>query len=402
MPVEPERKKRRRKDEEPEQTEGSTETVEEEPDPDGAPELDEQARRAIAAEAAFRERVALQELAERLPGRSVAEVNEALEQLPGKWSLERGRHVFSRLVGEREITIDEQPVDVEHRISLIRDTAPPAEPEAVERKLVELFEPDAPPEENVTKLEPLCDELAEGDEIRIDIPGGDPIIVTSESVEQEQPTLPERTSVTTPDPVIVEQAVAETIVEPLEKPEPEPKAETPIRRTVSVLEEHAVDLNELPTIAGAAPEADEPAPEGAPEGEEPFFPEELELPEEAIELPETEMTEPPPPAPAPEQNRPKRSPRRKSPEVIIWEPGWPEAIHGPDAALKKKARKLIRRLAAEYHIRLTPDLEAYLLAILLRPGVVNGRKVYSLGFNVETVIRIMGVLATGGYARPRS
>jgi len=399
-------KKRRRKDEEPEPVEAADEPSEEQPEPE-EPEVDEATRRAIAAEAAFRERVALQELVDRLPERSAQAISEALERVPGRWSVERGRHVFSRLVGEREVTIQDQPVQVEHRISLLRDEAPPTEPDEIERKLIALFKPDVPPEKIVAQLEPLRAELAEGDEVTVEAPDSEPVIITSDEVRVVRPAAAEQTPRPLPIPTQVERAVQEIVheplglAEPLELAEPALERPTPIRQAVAVLEREAVDLNELPVIAGGAAEADEAATEEPPEREPEFFPEELELPEEAPELSEAEAPEPTPPAPVPDRERPKRPRRQKSPKVIVWEPGWPEAIMGPDVALRKKARKLIRRLAAEYHVRLTPNLEAYLLAILLRPGVVNGRKVYSLGFNVETAIRVMSVLAAGGYARPR-
>lgn len=64
----------------------------------------------------------------------------------------------------------------------------------------------------------------------------------------------------------------------------------------------------------------------------------------------------------------------------------------PSDKLRRKARKLARILARRYHLRLTPELEAYLVALILRPDVIAGRRVIGLGINREELQRVMSVL----------
>ncbi|MSU76328.1 hypothetical protein EXS54_02585 [Patescibacteria group bacterium] len=364
------------------------------------PEPDEQERREITLEAVFRERIALQELAERLPSEAYQQIVEALSKLPGTWSVEKGRHVFTRLISEREIPVGEQTVTVEHRLALNREESP-AEPEVIERKIAEAIKPDEPIEQTVSRLESVVSELAPDDEVRVSVSEDTPdIVITPDTARIDEPVQGTEPQPVAPDRVT--EIVNEIIHEELEPLPPEPVEPRSLDRVLDILEQNALDLNELPPIAGGAPEAEEGIPE-AEDGEpiELSLEKPFEIPEEIISPPVEPLPDTPPePAPQPRQKRSSRH-RRHAPEILNWEPGFPEVVRRPDEQMKRKGRKLIRRLAAEYHLKLTPDIEAYLLAILLRPGVVNGRKVYSLGINVETVVRVMGVLATAGFARPR-
>ncbi len=64
----------------------------------------------------------------------------------------------------------------------------------------------------------------------------------------------------------------------------------------------------------------------------------------------------------------------------------------PSARLRRKARKLARILARRYHLKLTPELEAYLVALMLQPQTVNGRRVIGLSVNRDALLRVLSTL----------
>lgn len=406
-----------------------------------APDLER--RREVAAEAAFHERVALRELANRLPPETYRAIERFLAGTPAEWRLEKGRYLFTYLVGERELTVDDRPVRVEHKLAIVRDE-PPAEPAALDRRIVEAVKPDAPVAATVQNLEALRTELelAPGDEVRIRLAPEQPeIVVTAEEVTvAEPPTAPEATVgpepeaseaiVVTPERVAaivaeVEREVKEDLDVPVEGASPSvrrlptrqeapsvdlsvgegpsleraPETVTNFGDVLAVLDREAVNLNDLPPIAGGATEESEPArPQSnhsknsaeRPQSEAPKT--EPEPPPEPPEPPPADRPEFPPGPPAPRHRH--RRPHRRHPgrEILHWEPGWAEAVRRPDHEMRKRGRKLLRRLAAEYGIKLTPDLEAYLLSILLRPRRINGRLVYGLGLNVAHLISVLQIL----------
>lgn len=397
--------------------------TETEPTPDPDPE---RRRREMVAEAAFRERVALRELADRLPPETYRAIARFLAGTSTEWRLEKGRYLFTYLVGERELTVDDRPVRIEHKLVIARDE-PPTEPAALERRISEAVEPDAPVAVTVRNLEALRPELklAPGDEVRIrPTPDQSEVVVTAAEVTVVEPAPgPERPAdsdergaaagsepetagdVITPERVAAIVAAVEREAAPSpaglpESAEPSaaPETVTDFGDVLAVLDREAVSLNDLPPMAGGAaeePEPDRPGPE-APETEPP-------PPPEPPEPPPPEPPEPPPPIDRPEfppggpaepRNRRHHRPHRRHPrrEILNWEPGWTEVVRRPDHEMRKRGRKLIRRLAAEYGLTVTPDLEAYLLAILLQPHRRNGRLVYGIGLNVPHLISVLQVL----------
>jgi hypothetical protein len=70
----------------------------------------------------------------------------------------------------------------------------------------------------------------------------------------------------------------------------------------------------------------------------------------------------------------------------------PAVETAPGHGLKRRARKLVRLLARRYRLRLTPELEAYLIEIVLRPKSFGGRRHYGLGLNHDALIGVLQVL----------
>jgi pilus assembly protein FimV len=393
----------------------SEETAPEQPDL-------ETIQREIAAETAFRERVALTEIMNRLSPEGRTIVEHALAATSLEWRLEKGRHLFRALVGERTVPTDSGPARVEQVVALDRDE-PPAPPEQVDALLTNVLSEKRQPAEIIQRLEPLKAVMPEGDEIRIAIPKAPEIVVTAEAVEaapeEEPPARELEEPETEPNRPAVEKIVAEIQREPEVEVDPEPKEsrqqpkpdaelpadqdvvpETPVSQVdlpqvLEVLEREAVDLNELPPIRGGAPEADGLSPEEITELEELL--ENVEPLEDPELQPEVETESPVegvivPQVPEPSEPKRRRPKSRKGRQILAWNPEIGVVERTPDYRMKKKARKLVRRLAAEYGIKLTPQIEAYLLAIVLRPHLIDGRRVYSLGLNIDKLVAVLGVL----------
>ena len=403
---------------------------------DAAPADPERWRREVAAETAFRERVALTELASRLSPEAYAALERALAGRPTNWQLEKGRYLFTYLVGRRTVSVGASPLQVEQKLALSRDE-PPAEPERVDDLVAEVVAPGEPIEENIRRLEPLRAEIPPGDEVRVRVAPDQPeIVVTAETVKldevpaargersESEPSEPEpgleslesepiESPESSPDPDVA--GVERLVTEVEREVEREVAAETPAAAVdlaaatdtvpaadtasaLALLEREAVDLHDLPPMRGGAPEADRPDREGPPE--EPLDEREPEPapPDTPIE-PEPQAAEESPPIPGSGQTPERRSRRQRpgrghhrSREIFRWDPDRAEVVRYPDHEMRRKARKLVRRLAAEYGIKLTPQIEAYLLGIILQPHLINGRRVYSLGLNVDTLVSVLQVL----------
>lgn len=396
---------------------------------DAAPADPERWRREVAAETAFRERVALTELASRLSPEAYAALERALAGRSIDWQLEKGRYLFTYLVGKRTVPVGASPVQVEQKLALSRDE-PPAEPERVDDLVAEVVAPGEPVEENIRRLEPLRAEIPPGDEVRVRVAPDQPeIVVTAEAVTlDEVPAArgkrpePEPTESPEPSPDPDVAGVERLITEVEREVEREVTAETPAvtadlaaatdtvpaadtASALALLEREAVDLHDLPPMRGGAPEADrldreEPSEEPPDEREpEPAPPVPPDIPIE----PEPQAAEEFPPIPGSGQTPERRSRRQRpgrglhrsrgrSREIFRWDPDRAEVVRYPDHEMRRKARKLVRRLAAEYGIKLTPQIEAYLLGIILQPHLIGGRRVYSLGLNVDTLVSVLQVL----------
>lgn len=412
----------------------SADTGSQEPAEDAAlPEVDdpESVARTAEAERAFRKRVTLRELCGRLPEETYGALERILAADTLDWHLERGRYLLKYLVGERTEPVADHPVRVEQRLAISRET-PPVEPARIDRLVRAVLRPDQPAGDIVTELQPVADKLVPGDEVRITVSPDRPeteIVITAEgaiatdrpspSAEERPVAGPAESAVVEPaheqptgapdppevSPDRIERLIEEFWPKPIEVVAEEPAG--PVLETgedvtrppletdgiagvLETLDREAVRINELPPIRGAAEGPEDDAPEPA-EPEEPVA--EEPRPDRPAEPPRDETAPGPDPlAPAPdrEPSRPRRTGRL--PDVLTWEPGWAEPVRMPDYGMRKSARKLARRLATEYGLKLTPDLEAYLVALLLQPRIINGRKVYSPGLNVESLIKVISVL----------
>ncbi|MDP9212042.1 MAG: hypothetical protein M3N59_02085, partial [bacterium] len=99
------------------------------------------------------------------------------------------------------------------------------------------------------------------------------------------------------------------------------------------------------------------------------------------------MPEEPLPPKSPREH-PKRRPRPRHPvPVLTYERGGEAPRWVPDRAFRLKARKLIRRLAFRHGLKLSTEMETFLLQILLRPRIMNGRAVHGMTVNLDVLIR---------------
>lgn len=154
-----------------------------------------------------------------------------------------------------------------------------------------------------------------------------------------------------------------------------PADSKPVNEILQALADHADKLEDLPPVAGGSPELDE---------------------EPRRRRRRTEVVVKNAPRRDTSANRPDRRiflPLSAAGEqVAVWERGWTESRAVPGDRLKRSARKLIRLLARRYGIRMTPELEAYLLEIALRPSVRGGTRIFSLAANRDDLVRTIQVI----------
>ena len=369
---------------------------------------------AIQAELAFKRRVELSELVDRLPEPVRERIERILTKFGGRWYLERGRYLFTQLVREESLTVRKHVVRVEQHAALRRES-PLADPEAITRKITEAFDPDDTPEVNAQRLESIREEIPPEDEVVIvtDDLEQTPvrIVLTNEAVTiepvesaEEKTLAAETTAEAAPSQAIPTEQELTTLIEDLwkEPPESQPVAkEGELSEVVELLEEHLDILTDLPPMAGGEWQPDEAADKPPTERKE----EHKEKPEIPPEEPAPIETPPPPtePVPVPPLAAPERLRRRPSRtrQVIVLERFWPEPVKKPDKEMWQKARKLLRVLASRYHIKLTPMLEAYLLRIMLSPRTINGRKTYGIGINLGILKGVLEVVQHTHPARPK-
>lgn len=410
--------------------------------PEGTGSVPESELRKIAAEAAFRRRVELAELRESVGEEAYAELRERYGS-DMRWYLEEGPLLLRAVVAETEP--EDGPVEkVAIQYAVTRETEPVPPAKVVERITAAFSEPvpagaaaersvsdtpgqtpEATPEvtsETASrKAEALAREMPaeESVELVVDTSDRGPVFVSidrgtvevHETASEDSPVVMERAVGPEPsaasgsaDPLAeAERVASETAAEPL------PERQMPEQGFARALEavERAWAAERLPPIAGGSPELDEPAPAGPdrPPSESPDAPKDSketpsETPEERERKPSERPPEPEPPAapsaPGAELREPKR-PRRRSPHVRTRVPeyrgrpaeGMPPL---PDADTRRRAKRMLRKLAARFGLRLTPDLEGYLMQIVFRVRFVDGRFRRGLGVNIDVLIRIMEAL----------
>lgn len=405
------------------------------------PTFSESERRELRAEVEFRRRVELSEVANRLPAETRRRVLESLQHYDGEWHLERRRYLYNRLVRERVLESAGRVV-VEQRFALRRDNPPPT-PEALDETVAQA----------VLALERDTPESAL-DRVQAALPPEDELVVTIDPPPDAPAEAPRRLRVTAEGVSLL--AVEGPPIASGVEPSAGDSSEPPDSPAISPAPESAPELElgggpvELPPQEDAAVEEAVRAV-----WEEPDEPRSPEIPStsqsEPAEVPETppapaaesapqptplesalaeladhldELVSPDLPQAAggsgevPDERRRRRHPPRMttakhSPSratvdldpllaikpsregerrVYAREREWSEPRQVPDRRLRRKARKLVRILARRYGIRLTPELEAYLLEIMLRPDTVRGRRVYGLGLHRETLLRTLAVL----------
>ena len=375
-------------------------------------ELTERVRRHLAPE----RQVALAELLERLPVLTRTRLEAWLERSDRTWRLEGGPRVLSRLAVEAPAPLPDSGAKVRHRWSIINRQHEPHEPRQLEQRIDQALS-EKTDQSLVERLQPLVELVEDRDEVEVELPaseGAERAVITAQAVividRQEQRPQPDD------EPVVAEEPAAEADeveAEPeLPLPEPavaevEPAAaaqelpndqelEAIIDQELAVVEPEPVRDVEVPLAAEAEPQPPEPPLADILAELEEALPEISDLPPAAGGAPasarrrRSEDTEPPPLAePRPVQIRPeRRSVERRFAGFPEWEP----AARPPDSRMRRKARKLVRVLARRYRLRLTPEIEAYLMEILLRPKVVGGRKVYGLGLHVDLLTQVLDTL----------
>lgn len=156
--------------------------------------------------------------------------------------------------------------------------------------------------------------------------------------------------------------------------EPVPGEAPPLDEALEALADQADKLEDLPPVAGGSPELDD----------------------ERRRRRRTEVVVENRPWTGTPETRPHRRVflplSERGEQVAVWESGWTESRAVPGDRLKRSARKLIRLLARRYRIRMTPELEAYLLEIALRPTARGNQRIFSLGANRENLVRTIQVI----------
>ncbi|MEX1113154.1 MAG: hypothetical protein WD603_02620 [Patescibacteria group bacterium] len=410
-------------------------------------------RRRLAAEAAFRKRVALAELEEKLGDEEAYEaVRDVLERSGGQWHLEQGRHLLHRLVSETAFEEAEPSAvrGVSIKLATRRESEPVAPRELVDRVKAACEEPVRTGEtiERVAAAaEALPDEddlsvtvrTTDHDEVRVEVGHevvravtereGEEVVLdertrshrpttateseppdlpvaedASDDAVEDGPPVPGRSSESAPEPVLVPDGgavgeVSDDLGAVEDEPLP-PEPRTPLGKAIERIET-AWWETEVPPVAGGSPELDETT-EAPDEREQPGQSEVARHPElseeerrelnerldrqrKEREAEETLPEGPPPPKPPPD--RPKRRAHRRPVRVITYERGGEAPRWVPDREFRQKARKLIRRLAFRHGLKLSTEMETFLLQILLRPRLVNGRLVHGMTVNLDVLIR---------------
>ncbi len=419
-------------------------------------EPEPEAVRRLAAEAAFRKRVALTELEEKLGDEEAYEaVRDVLERSGGQWHLERGRHLLHRLVSETTVEEAEPSAvrGVSVKLATRRESEPVAPRELVERVTAACEEPAATGE-SIERIAAAVEALPDEDDLSVTVRTTDngevrvevnpdavravteregekvvlderarphrPASVTEvgssvpsavedirDDVVEAGPPAPAASSESAPEPAPVPGGeVVGEIPDDLEAIEDEPlppEPRTPLGKAIGRIEV-AWWETEVPPVAGGSPELDETTeapdewerqPESArhpelSEEERRELDEQLDRQREERETEETLLEGPP--LPKPPQDRPKRRTHRRPVRVITYERGGEAPRWVPDREFRQKARKLIRRLAFRYGLKLSTEMETFLLQILLRPRLVNGRLVHGMTVNLDVLIRTVGSL----------
>ncbi|HEY8108543.1 MAG TPA: hypothetical protein VIF43_00835 [Patescibacteria group bacterium] len=425
------RKRRKRRKEEREaaaaEEERAEETdVEEKPEaPEEGPDVEveppsEAEVRKVAAEAAFRRRVELAELRDAIGEDAYAELRE--EHGPGlSWYLEEGPVLLRSVVAETE-----PEAGLVRRIRLKFDVARETNPVPPPRMIAavrEAFREPVPAKNLVVQAEAVAADFPreETAELTVETEDHGPVLVViecgevtvHESEDPDSPVIGKRVVPAGPDsappaetapPTVrdVEAIVAESAADP----EP-PLPESSFAVTLEAVERAWIERR-LPPISGGAPEPGELPLDVTvrPESrrEEPVIEEEPREPRE--ERPERPPVPPVPedadqeqgPSPSPRERRPgasqssrPRRPRIRFPELpeIPLPEGLPPL---PDAETRRKAKRMLRKLASRFGLRLTPDLEGYLMQIVFRLRYVDGRLRRGIGVNIDVLTRIMEAL----------
>nr|MDP9212282.1 hypothetical protein [bacterium] len=272
--------------------------------------LSEAARRRLAAETAFRRRVALAELEEKLSDKAYAAVRDVLQRSGGQWHLERGHHLLHRLVSETTVGETEpSPVrGVSVKLATRRESEPVMPRELAERVTAACQEPAGvdetvgriaaaaealPPEDDLS----VTVETADKGEVRVEVTvdavraigeqeGGEVILeerprLPQPEISTEDPATPENiaaeggipilqvedasdgmadkaSSVLEPVPAVAREFAAEVAadLETIEDEPTPPEPRTPLGKAVEQIEA-AWWETEVPPIAGGSPELDD-------------------------------------------------------------------------------------------------------------------------------------------------
>lgn len=404
-PDKPKRKKEE-KAEPPPETQKPDENDPEEPlDPELEAELEYLAELATEARRPAK-RVELAQLLERLPQAVRGRVERFQNHAKLELALERKRFLFSTLTADAEEPMPQGPVKIRHRWSLHREEMPVHQPKPLQQEIIRRLEPDTDNRRTMEALAELAPEIAEYDEVEVTREteqGPEKYLITHEGViaiERPKKEGPE-VVLSEPPPAVSPEEVAEEIPEEdtEEEPEIEPAAEDEawVKEQVEQIVAEEEPENALEVETPFEKETDEPGIEQIIEDLAAAAPELSDLPKigggAPVERREPKRAQPKPmPRAEPIENHepPQIKPSKRSIEARFSRTvEWAPVERRPDAKMKRKARKLLRVLARRYGLKLTPDLEAYLLEILLRPRVIGDRKVYGLSANLDILTQVM-------------
>lgn len=404
-----------------------------------APEETAEAELPVEPPSTIPERVPVADIIADFPEEVRYQVEQLIAARGGEWFLEKGHYLYIRLTRQRTAKIGDREVTVTERFALRREE-PAVRIETDEDQLRDVLEGDEAAQERIAAELPPRDEIrveaktADGDLVEQVItssrppdkkePSSDGAPVPPETplpatpVETKEPMVEQAIDLSSPTPSEIEPikldqstpvAPSDTI-RSTEEIEPAPVAPTPEPREGD-LEEVALEITreDEPPPKEEAP-VDPPEPGESMSRPDPELTGVLEAVAEAtdtlVDLPpmaggSPELTEPPrrrPKAPSsPRPPRPGRGTgvkpsRYAETRLIEWERQWRTPDRPPDRRMKQKARKLIRILARRYGLRMTPELEAYLLEIVLAPRSIDGRRIYGLMVNRDRLLRVLETL----------
>lgn len=277
----------------------------------------------------------------------------------------------------REVAQTIEP-DTDRPVEAIRRESSPAEETAAIESSGEeetgRDHPEALPDDTDATFNELLERVWE----EADTEGATPVIETE--IEEAGQTKEPGASGREPQPMNAPETGTDEIPrEDQPEPTPETAEADSFPEALDRLSEHIVEVSELPPVRGGSGERP-PAPLDRRDDRRM-----RRRPPRARYDARRGIIERVPPMAIPPS-------RRAEMDIFVQEREWREPRRLPDARMRRKAKTLVRLLARRYGLKLTAEIEVYLMEILLRPGRAGDRVVYGLGLHREELLRVLETL----------